>query len=324
MNKDQYSNNKNMYTYLCMEESTISIFSQPWWLNSIVGEDNWDVCVVEKNGQVIASMPYVMKNKLGFKLCSMPKLTQTLGPWIRPSTAKYANQLSRQKKLMNELIKQLPAYSYFLQKWHYSQTNWLAFYWQGFQQTTAYTYVIDDLSDLDKVWSGFRENIRCDIRKASNRFNLIIDNQSTINDFLQLNKQVFSRQNKDLPYSEEFITNLDCTLRENKASKIFIAVDDKGQKHAGVYLIWDKKSAYYLMGGGDPELRSSGATSLCMWEAIKFASTVTNKFDFEGSMIKPVECFFRAFGARQVPYFIITKTPSILLRLRMAMLLLKD
>ena len=61
------------------------------------------------------------------------------------------------------------------------------------------------------------------------------------------------------------------------------------------------------MGGADPELRNSGATSLLMWEAIQFAATVTKKFDFEGSMIESVERFVRAFGARQIPYFQITR-----------------
>lgn len=64
------------------------------------------------------------------------------------------------------------------------------------------------------------------------------------------------------------------------------------------------------MGGSDPDLRNSGANSLCMWEAIKFASTATKAFDFEGSMIEPVERFFRAFGARQKPYFQISKINS--------------
>lgn len=55
-------------------------------------------------------------------------------------------------------------------------------------------------------------------------------------------------------------------------------------------------------------LRNSGATSLLMWEAIKFASTVSKKFDLEGSMLEPVERFFRGFGTVQKPYFTISKT----------------
>jgi hypothetical protein len=302
----------------------MTIFTKDWWLDSVIGEDNWDVCLVEKDGVILATMPYIIKNKLGFKLCTMPALTQTLGPWFKPSVAKYTKQLSRQKGLMNQLIKQLPEFHYFSQNWHYSQINWLPFFWQGFQQTTKYTYVIEDLSDLDKVWNGFRENIRGDIRKASGRFNLVIDDQSSIDDFFKLNKKVFVRQGQNQPFMRDFILNLDNACKKNHSSKIFIAVDKEGRHHAGVFLIWDKNSAYYLMGGGDPNLRNSGATSFCMWEAIKFSSTVTKKFDFEGSMIEPVERFFRAFGAKQKTYFTITKTPSLLLRIRAAILSLRD
>jgi hypothetical protein len=48
----------------------------------------------------------------------------------------------------------------------------------------------------------------------------------------------------------------------------------------------------------------------------KSASTFTKRFDFEDSMIEPLERFFRAFGAKQIPCFHITKTNSRLLRLR--------
>jgi hypothetical protein len=68
------------------------------------------------------------------------------------------------------------------------------------------------------------------------------------------------------------------------------------------YLVGDRRTTYYLMGGGDPQLRTSGAGSLLMWEAIRRARAVSQVFDFEGSMLRPVERFFRAFGGRQTPY----------------------
>ncbi|MCY1460607.1 Acetyltransferase (GNAT) domain protein [compost metagenome] len=117
-----------------------------------------------------------------------------------------------------------------------------------------------------------------------------------------------------VPYSRDLVKRIDDACAERKRRAILIAEDPEGRRHAGVYIVWDQNSAYYIMGGGDPELRNSGATSLCMWEAIKLASTVTKAFDFEGSMLEPVERFFRGFGASQVPYFSITKTPSKLLK----------
>src|SRR5690606_38551681 len=90
---------------------------------------------------------------------------------------------------------------------------------------------------------------------------------------------------------------------ERGAGLLYIARDVDGRAHAGIYVVRDEFSSYYLMAGADPALRSSGAMSYCIWRAIQCASKQGGKFDFEGSMIAPVERFVRAFGAEQVPYF---------------------
>lgn len=306
---------KEKYHNFCKTEPSIPVFSKDWWLDAVCGKDNWDVVLVEKGGQIIASMPYYMIKRLGMRIITMPKLTQTMGPWLRLSNAKYANQLAEQKDLMTALIQKPPAYTYFSQNFHYSITNWLPFYWKGFSQTTRYTYVLEDISDVQKLWEGMLPKIRTDIKKAQNRFGLQISMDLGIDAFLTINEQTFSRQGMKLPYNKNFVKKLDEACREHKARKIFFAVDSDGKIHAANYIVWDDSSAYYLMGGSDPDLRNSGANSLCMWEAIKFASTVTKMFDFEGSMIEPVERFFRAFGARQMPYFQISKINSPLVKI---------
>ena len=280
------------------------------------GEDNWDVVLIEKKERIIACLPYLYIKRYLFTIFGMPQLTQILGPWLRPSSAKYANQLAEQKDLMTALIEKLPAFSCFSQNFHYSITNWLPFYWQGFSQTTRYTYVLEEISVTSKIWDGMLPKIRTDIKKAQNRFGLKVCTDLGIDTFLTINEKTFSKQGMQLPYSKNFVKRLDKACKEHNARKIFFAKDSDGRIHAAVYIVWDENSAYYLMGGSDPKLRNSGANSLCMWEAIKFASAVTQKFDFEGSMIESVERFFRAFGAKQVPYFHITKTNSKLLRLR--------
>ncbi len=292
-----------------------SLFQQPWWLDA-VAPNQWDEVTVKRGGEIVARLPYVIKKRKGLTILSMPQLTQTLGPWLRPSKAKYAKQLSEQKDLMTELIQKLPRFDYFFQNFHYSITNWLPFYWQGFEQTTRYTYVLENLSDSQKMWDGMLPKIRTDIKKAQNRFGLGIRTDLGVDAFLDMNELTFTRQGMKLPYSRDFVRRLDHACETHNARRVFFAQDKDSRIHAAVYTVWDENSAYYLMGGSDPDMRNSGANSLCMWEAIKFASTVTKKFDFEGSMIEPVERFFRAFGAKQIPYFHITKTNSRLLRLR--------
>jgi Acetyltransferase (GNAT) domain len=281
-----------------------SIFQQPWWLDA-VAPGMWSAVEIRREGELKARLPYVMDRRMGLRPLRQPLLTPFLGPWIRPSEGKYATQLAHQKELYTELIAQLPAHDYFSQTFHYSAENWLPFYWQGFQQTTRYTYVINDLTDLDHVWSEFQENIRRAIRKASKR--LRVHSEYGIDKFLNISELTFSRQGLPLPYSRESIRRLDDTCRARSACKIFFAEDGGGRVHAASYIVWDERSAYYLMGGGDPELRTSGAISLAMWEAIKFSHQVSQCFDFEGSMVESIERFFRAFGARQVPYFYVSR-----------------
>jgi len=313
MQSKEIMTNIEKYRQLCEHETSIPIFSKAWWLDSVASGD-WDVVLVEKGDQILVSLPFVVRKRLGLTVLTMPPLTQTLGPWLRPSTAKYAKQLSQEKDLIQALFDQLPPHAQYNQNWHHARTNWLPLFWKGYEQTTRYTYCLPNLNDIDALWSDFQVNIRTDIRKAQNKEGVTVRSDLSIEDFLELNKKVFSRQGIALPYNEDLVRKIHKEASARNAGKFFIGVDGQGRRHAGVFIIWDENSAYYLMGGGDPDLRNSGATSLCMWEAIQFAATVTKSFDFEGSMIEPVERFFRAFGAIQTPYFAISKTNSKLLK----------
>ena len=286
------------------------IFSQPWWLDA-VAPGKWNEIVLKKNDQTVARFPYVLQKKWGFTFISMPPLTQNLGPWLKLSSNKYANRLAEEKELLFELISKLPKFDMFRQRFHFTFTNWLPFYWKNFQQTTRYTYIIESLADQDFVWNSFRENARREIRKAKKRVEIRDD--LGIDSFLNLNELTFQRQGKKLPYSRDLVLRLDKACQNHNSRKILFAEDAQGHIHAGAYFVWDEKCTYYIMGGMDPEWRNSGAMSLLMWEGIKCASQHSEQFDFEGSMIEPIERFVRSFGAVQKPFFNILKINSTLL-----------
>lgn len=289
----------------------LSVFSACWWLEATAGKGNWGLCEVKENGKTVASMPWVMKHRFGLKTVSHPALTQTLGPWLAdpPPGTKYAKRLAREKDLMEALIDQLPYYQVFRQNFAPEVTNWLPFYWKGFQQTTRYTYRLTNLGEPEIICSGFQNKIRTDIRKAK-KLGVLVERSSDIDAFLDVNELTFQRQGTKLPYSRPYVKRLFTACQANEAGTIFLARGENGRVHAGSFLVWNDHCAYYLMGGGDPELRNSGATSLAMWHAIQFAATVSQIFDFEGSMIEPVERFFRGFGAVQTPYFAVSHIRS--------------
>lgn len=299
---------KDKYRQLCKEEKTIPIFSKDWWMDAVCGEDNWDVLIVEKGGEIVASMPIYIKQKCGLKYITQGKLTQTNGIHIRyPENQKYEKRLSYEKEVMNDIIDQIEQLdvAYYQQNFHYSVTNWLPFYWRGFEQTTRYTCVIEDLSDLDEIYNNFSKNNRKIIRNAEKEANVYITDD--LNLFYDLNNKVFERQGLSIPYEFDLISRLDNACKQNN-SRIMIAAEDKDYTvHSIIYLVWDAQSAYLIMSGTDPDHRDSNFKSLLVWEGIKYASQVTQKFDFEGSMIENISDFFRKFGAVQKPYFSISK-----------------
>jgi len=282
-----------------------SIFEQPWWLDA-VAPGKWGEVTVSRGGEVIARMPYTMGRRCGLPAIVMPPFTQALGPWLRPTSAKYANQLGEQKQLLVELIEQLPEVDSFYHHLTPNLTNWLPFHWAGFKQTTRYTYRLSDLTDQDKIWSGLRENIRREVRKAQR--NAAVRDDLGLEWFLDINRRTFIRQGMELPYDVGLLERVDEACSMRGARKMLFAEDALGRVHAAVYIVWDHDCAYYILGGSDEELRSSGAGSLVMWEAIKFASTVARSFDFKGSMKESIERFNRAFGAEQVPFHQIMKS----------------
>jgi Acetyltransferase (GNAT) domain len=281
-----------------------SVFEQPWWLDS-VAPGAWSEAVVRREDEVVARLPYARRRKLGLTMIVQPTFTQTLGPWLGPLEGKYARRLETEKKLLAQLIEQLPPFDFFRMSFAPALTNWLPFYWAGFTATVYYTYRIEDLSDLDRVQGDFQDHVRRGIRKAQRAVE--VDHEFPLDGLLRLDAQTYARKGLKLPHSYDVLRRLDAACAARGSRRILGAVDAQGRTHAGLYVAWDERTLYALVSALDPELRVSGANTLLYWEAIRLAGEVSRAFDFEGSMVEPVEHYFRAFGARQTHYFCVSK-----------------
>src|SRR5438445_69156 len=80
------------------------------------------------------------------------------------------------------------------------------------------------------------------------------------------------------------------------ARTILIAPDSDGRATAGGYFVHDRRTTYYLMGGISAELATPYAVPLLLWTAIEQAAGRGTAFDFEGSMLRPIELLVRGFG----------------------------
>ena len=306
-------NNKAIFKDWCRSHPEIPLFLQYDWMETVAKPEQWDVALVGTEDSVLAFMPYFKKRKLQFNIIPVTPLTTYMGPWIHyPQGQKEATRISFEKKMMEQLIHQLPKTDRFIQYFHPEITNWLPFHWDGFEQTTRYTYIIDDLSDADVLYQNLQGNIRREISKAQKSLTIQeCDDVKTLHD---LKKKDFALKGQEINYSEEYFLNIHEKMKLKNAAQAWLATDANGKAVASLLLVWDDDSAYYLAGAVDPDNKNTGAMSLLMWTAILFSTSVTNAFNFEGSMIEPVERFFRSFGAKQVPYFEIRRTDSKLLK----------
>lgn len=288
-----------------IEEYTNSIFETDLWLDCVAYK-SWERIVIKnKNDEIEAAFPIYKGNKMGFKILDMPPLTQTMGVYIRDTGAKLTKKLEREKKLLTQVIDSLPGgYNYDFNI-DIDNEYVLPFIWKGFKVEPRFSYRLENLEDLDAVWNGFKENIKTDIRKAQKKVEVRSD--MDIENLIRMQEKTFQRQNRSLPFDKDVIRKIDKAMHSNNKGLLLCAVDRDDNVHAAAYFIFDERRCYYLLGGGDPEYRNSGATSLLIWEGIKYASEHSIIFDFEGSMIQDIERFVRGFGANPRVYYHVYK-----------------
>jgi lipid II:glycine glycyltransferase (peptidoglycan interpeptide bridge formation enzyme) len=264
-----------------------------------VTDGNWDMKIIEKDGDLAALMPLCQKSKYGLHAVYTPQLTPFFGIYILPhhfeKTTKYN---SYQNELIDSLLKTIPNFHYYLIPYHHSFNYGFPLVYNGYKSTIRYTYQLDNIKDEEKLFLEFKSSLRNKIRKAEK--NITIEESNDIDIFYDTINKTFERQKLSNPTSKNLISNIYKALPEN--SKILLAKDESESLHAAHFLVWDDKCAYNLMLGGDTELRSSGAIPLLLWNSIKTASKYVDTYDFEGSILPTVQPFFESFGANVVSY----------------------
>ena len=240
----------------------------------------------------------------------MPNLTQTMGIVMAPLPGKRVAVASREMEILSLFAEWLWREPIFIQAFHPTIQNWLPFYWRGFTQTTHYTYVLDELESLDRIWDGLSTERRTNIRKARKLGITVRECDPDL--VFAAWKVTCDPQGKTSPYSADYLRRLIETAQKMGAGACLAAQDGSGTTHSACFFVWDSKRGYLIAGGHDPASSGTGASALMLWSLIEFAATRTAVFDFEGSMTKQVETSFRSFGARRIPYNRIVKMPNVM------------
>jgi len=308
---------KKKYRYLCETENDIPIFSQYWYLDSLCGDADWEVILLQNEEKIVASLPIYREKKFLFTFIKQPKLVQNLGIWIKyPDNQNYQNKKSLENKVIEMIVNEIPRNDMISINMNYNYQNLIAFHWHGFVETSRYTYILNLEEDIKNIYNSFSPNMRNKIRKSEKLVN--IKETDDIKIVYDLILKTFKRQNKKLDFSLNDLKKHDFFLKNNKSRKIFIALDKiTNEPHSVLYLIWDKISSYVHLVGEDPEKRSSGAGINLIYESIRYSKEELKLkiLDFEGSMIESIEKVRRNCGGKQMKYSSIRKINSLILKI---------
>ncbi|MBP7272715.1 MAG: GNAT family N-acetyltransferase [Saprospiraceae bacterium] len=293
--------NKERYINFCKSQPDLPLFFQPFWLDAVCRQNDWQVALSFEDKKIIGCLVYFRTKKYMQAVINMPLLTPYSGVLLfLPEGLKLVTQYSLEKKIINELIAQLPLNDvvYYTQNFHPDFQNGLPFYWIGFRQTTLYTYRITHAQN----WSHMqlRANVRNKIAKAKKE--LFIKESDDVALLYSLVAQSYTRRNMAMPFDFTFLQQLETILKKQDASKILIAYDTKNQPLSAIYLVFDKNTVYNLLLGLNLNIKNSSAVSYLLYESIVWSLQQQKNFDFEGTMLQSVEELFSGFGAQRTPY----------------------
>lgn len=309
------SSKKELYAAFC-GTTYVPIYSKPWWMDAVCGPESWDVWLYEQGGEAVAAMPYYLEEREAGTYITKAPLTQNNGIVFKhPVGAGPIARAKFEEKVVDAACAHIESLGLAVYEQQYcpSFCNWLPFSWHGYTAFPRYTFVIKDTSDLEAIWSNLSTKQRGIVKKGQNSVSSLVELDPRR--FYAEHEKIFLKQGMSCPFGFDFWERLERACKKNGAGRTFGVLDDESNVTSLLFLVWDERSAYHLLGGGIPEFQSKDTYAALTWEGIKLAHEKSLAYDFEGSMIKRIAKSFREYGGEPKLYFRIRKVfdPEVVL-----------
>ena len=239
--------NKEKYREFC-QKTYIPIYSKPWWLDVVCGSDKWDVWIYQKGGQISAAMPYYIDRRDPYTYITKALLSQNNGIIFHyPLGAKAIAKLAFEERVIDEACKYIESLNVdvYEQQYSYSFTNWLPFFWNGYTAMVRYTYVLENMCDIQEVWGRISALYRSTIKKGQRNIRRI--EEIDYKEFYKEHEKIFLKQGLQCPFSLEKWEELYKVCVNYRCGKILAAKTYEGKIASVIFLIWDEQSVYQLL-----------------------------------------------------------------------------
>ena len=239
---------------------------------------------------------------------SNPLFIKHLGVLYAPFVGKPTKQVSRQRKAAAALVPALKDARGFDYSFSPGFDDWLPFYWQGYAQETRYSYRI--AASQAGIWRDNADaRLRNDLQRAA-RAGLHFEPEAPLPDLIALAMQTYRRQRAPAPFrSAKMEAVLHAISKAGVGSTACVRLPD-GTVAAAALVLHDQRAAFLTI-TGYADKTPPGATSMLIAGSIERALAAGLDFDFEGSMINPIEAYYRGFGGTLTPYFRIWRPGAL-------------
>lgn len=295
----------NSTDYKSLSKSIGSAFNSVEWLN-VYSRGLKVYGIYNKGNKLIGFFNLYFEKKYGLTHLKNPPFTPSIALCFDNPSSNPSKKQSFDKsiyRLVQEFISEINA-SIVTITLPVQHADMQPFVWAGFKVVPNYTYHLSlvELTE-DDVLKQFSPERRNDIKKALK--DGVVCEQS--NDYSLVKTMVeFTYDRKGKQLKSDLLSRI---LEQMKGDNSFAYVSYMNSKPiAAAFVVYDKNTAYYLLGGYDPENRHQGAGALAVYSAILQTKKLgVPIFDFEGSMLQEVERYFRGFGGELKVMFTINK-----------------
>lgn len=263
----------------------------------------YDLWVLRKNGVIDAGLP--LARGIG-GLRTNPLYCKYLGLLPGPRATQKSSSIASadyaRVEAFADLLKGTRSFDYFF---HPSMTNWMGFYWLGFRQQTHFTYVIPR-DWKESWWDNADSRLRRSARRGSKGGVRIregrLDAPADVEACYALSMAPFTSRGARPLISRERFGTVATTMMKAGMGRIWLAEEAEQGVTSAALVLYDWASAYFVF-NGTAATATTGTNSTLLAHIIEDTLARGLDFDFEGSMIKPIEAYYRLFGPQLRPYY---------------------
>ncbi|MER3497818.1 MAG: hypothetical protein C4308_03865 [Chitinophagaceae bacterium] len=256
------------------------IYAYSFYLDHMAG--HWDALVL---GDYEAVMPLTWNKKFGIHYLYQPFLCAQLGL--------FGNNLS--KELVHEFLLAIPKkFKY----WDIYLNHKNVFELEGYNIYKRSNYILSLNKPYKELYSGYRENIRRNIKKAK-QLGCEVVKHFDAEKVIHLATEQMKAHRETAKKNVNRFRQLFQFLKPRSQAKTYGIATQNGELISSAVFFLSHNRAYYILVGNHPNGRTIGASHALIDAFIQDHSGKKLLLDFEGSDIRNLAFFYSSFGAME-------------------------